>query len=80
MSESKTKFVDGLWYRETSYGKHKINITIYRTPHSWSAKASCRGVGSVESGSSTALGATKSALKNLRLNIPLWSSPNYGLV
>ncbi len=47
MTNSKTKFVDGLWYRDTHLGNHKINIMIHRTPYSWVAKASFTN-GSVE--------------------------------
>jgi hypothetical protein len=79
MNNSKTKFVDGLWYRDTHLGKHKINILIHRTPYSWVAKASFTN-GSVECGGSSAFSATRSALKNLRMNIPLWSNRNYGIV
>jgi hypothetical protein len=79
MSNSKTKFVDGLWYRDTHLGKHKINIMIHRTPYSWMAKASSE-CGSVECNGATAFDATKRALKNLRMNIPLWSSPRYGII
>ena len=75
---SKTQLVDGLWKRNTHYGKHKIEITIYRTPHSWSAVAEA-DCGKVTAGASNALRATKSALKNLRLNIPIWSNRSHGV-
>jgi hypothetical protein len=69
---SKTQLVDGLWKRTTHYGKHRIDITVYRTPYSWNAIAES-DCGKVECGGQDAFSATKSALKNLRMNIPIWS-------
>ena len=75
---SKTQLVDGLWKRTTRYGKHTINLTIYRTPYHWNAIAetSC---GRVECGGSDPLQVAKNALINLRLNIHIWSNWKRGV-
>ena len=75
----KTQFNDGLYTRTTHFGKHKITLTAYRTPLCWNVKASST-IGYVECNGLTAFDAAKSALVNLRLNIPIWSNPNYGTI
>ena len=67
----KTKFNDGLWERETHYGPHKIKLTTWRTPHCWETKAES-DYGHVTSSSSNGFASAKNALKNLRLNLPIW--------
>jgi hypothetical protein len=74
----KTINEDGLWKRKTHYGKHEIDIVIWRTPHCWEAEA-VANCGRVSCGGTTAFQATRMALKNLRMNIPIWSNFKRGV-
>ena len=68
---SKTKLNDGLYERETHYGQFKIKLTTWRTPHCWETKAES-DYGYITCTSSSGVGSAKQALKNLRMNLPLW--------
>ena len=75
----KTTYDDGLYARTTNFKGIKIKVTGWRTPYFWTVKAESR-YGSVTVSDSTSKSCFKQALKSLRMNIPLWSNPNYGII
>ena len=76
----KTEFKDGLWTRTTHFKHCPITITCWRERHGWVVEAECQYGKITKCGSNTIiLDHAKSALKILRMNIPLWSHPEYGL-